>query len=75
MAGTPKLQTRRRSYRSQRKSQLLQVASSNESNRREHRSVVHFYHSNFKRCELMDKHLAVCPLLLFNLCSLIGSRN
>ncbi|CAK5275601.1 unnamed protein product, partial [Mycena citricolor] len=25
---------------------------------REPRCVVHFYHSNFKRCEIMDKHLA-----------------
>ncbi|KAJ3550048.1 hypothetical protein NMY22_g646 [Coprinellus aureogranulatus] len=25
---------------------------------REKRCVVHFYHSNFKRCEIMDKHLA-----------------
>lgn len=27
--------------------------------RREPRCVVHFYHPNFKRCEIMDKHLAV----------------
>lgn len=27
--------------------------------RREKRCVVHFYHSNFKRCEIMDKHLSV----------------
>jgi hypothetical protein len=27
--------------------------------RREKRCVVHFYHTNFKRCEIMDKHLAV----------------
>ncbi|KAF7332009.1 hypothetical protein MKEN_00081200 [Mycena kentingensis (nom. inval.)] len=25
---------------------------------REKKAVVHFYHSNFKRCEIMDKHLA-----------------
>ncbi|KAF8195758.1 GTPase inhibitor [Mycena galopus ATCC 62051] len=25
---------------------------------REKKCVVHFYHSNFKRCEIMDKHLA-----------------
>ncbi|KAF9008955.1 GTPase inhibitor [Cyathus striatus] len=25
---------------------------------REHKCVVHFYHSDFKRCEVMDKHLA-----------------
>jgi hypothetical protein len=29
------------------------------SYRREPRCVVHFYHSNFKRCEIMDKHLTV----------------
>lgn len=28
--------------------------------RHEPRCVVHFYHPNFKRCEIMDKHLAVC---------------
>ena len=27
--------------------------------RHEPKCVVHFYHSNFKRCEIMDKHLAV----------------
>ncbi|EKM80150.1 hypothetical protein AGABI1DRAFT_113355 [Agaricus bisporus var. burnettii JB137-S8] len=25
---------------------------------REKRCVIHFYHSNFKRCEIMDRHLA-----------------
>ncbi|KAF9451664.1 thioredoxin-like protein [Macrolepiota fuliginosa MF-IS2] len=25
---------------------------------REPRCIIHFYHSNFKRCEIMDKHLA-----------------
>ncbi|KAG9317429.1 thioredoxin-like protein [Chiua virens] len=24
----------------------------------EHRCIIHFYHGNFKRCEIMDKHLA-----------------
>jgi hypothetical protein len=27
--------------------------------RREPKCVVHFYHSKFKRCDIMDKHLAV----------------
>ncbi|KIY49340.1 thioredoxin-like protein, partial [Fistulina hepatica ATCC 64428] len=30
------------------------------------RCVVHFYHSNFKRCEIMDKHLAKLASKYFN---------
>jgi len=44
------------------------------STRREPRCVVHFYHSRFKRCEIMDKHLTVrffCPLLAPHLKTLI----
>lgn len=33
---------------------------------REKRCVVHFYHSNFKRCEIMDKHLASLAPKYFN---------
>ncbi|KAJ7638959.1 thioredoxin-like protein [Roridomyces roridus] len=33
---------------------------------REPRCVVHFYHSNFKRCEIMDKHLARLAPKYFN---------
>lgn len=33
--------------------------------RKEPRCVVHFYHTNFKRCEIMDKHLAVCTTTLY----------
>ncbi|KAG2013531.1 hypothetical protein CC2G_010430 [Coprinopsis cinerea AmutBmut pab1-1] len=33
---------------------------------REKRCVVHFYHSNFKRCEIMDKHLAKIAPKYFN---------
>ena len=30
--------------------------------------VIHFYHSNFRRCAIMDKHMAVrFSLLLFDL--------
>ena len=29
------------------------------SSRHEPKCVIHFYHSKFKRCEIMDKHLAV----------------
>ncbi|KAK0468158.1 thioredoxin-like protein [Desarmillaria tabescens] len=32
----------------------------------EPKSVVHFYHSNFKRCEIMDKHLAALAPKYFN---------
>ncbi|EEB90436.1 hypothetical protein MPER_11357 [Moniliophthora perniciosa FA553] len=32
----------------------------------EPRCVVHFYHTNFKRCEIMDKHLAKLALKYFN---------
>ncbi|KAJ7498795.1 thioredoxin-like protein [Mycena latifolia] len=33
---------------------------------REPKCVVHFYHSNFKRCEIMDKHLAKLAPKYFN---------
>lgn len=33
---------------------------------REPRCVVHFYHSQFKRCEIMDKHLARLAPKYFN---------
>ncbi|KAJ7276519.1 GTPase inhibitor [Mycena haematopus] len=33
---------------------------------REKKCVVHFYHSNFKRCEIMDKHLAKLAPKYFN---------
>ncbi|KAF9057674.1 GTPase inhibitor [Panaeolus papilionaceus] len=33
---------------------------------REKRCVVHFYHSNFKRCEIMDKHLSKLAPKYFN---------
>ncbi|KAF5333399.1 hypothetical protein D9611_002413 [Ephemerocybe angulata] len=33
---------------------------------REKRCVVHFYHTNFKRCEIMDKHLAKLAPKYFN---------
>ncbi|KAJ6628745.1 GTPase inhibitor [Mycena sp. CBHHK59/15] len=33
---------------------------------REPRCVVHFYHPNFKRCEIMDKHLAKLAPKYFN---------
>ncbi|TEB35631.1 GTPase inhibitor [Coprinellus micaceus] len=33
---------------------------------REKRCVVHFYHSQFKRCEIMDKHLARLAEKYFN---------
>jgi len=33
---------------------------------REQTCVVHFYHSNFKRCEIMDKHLAKLAPKYFN---------
>ncbi|KAF5344087.1 hypothetical protein D9758_008836 [Tetrapyrgos nigripes] len=33
---------------------------------RERRCVVHFYHTNFKRCEIMDKHLAKLAPKYFN---------
>jgi hypothetical protein len=43
---------------------LVYVPSSkhrtDHSHRKEPRCVVHFYHPNFKRCEIMDKHLLVC---------------
>ncbi|RDB22590.1 Thioredoxin domain-containing protein plp1 [Hypsizygus marmoreus] len=32
----------------------------------EPRCVVHFYHPNFKRCEIMDKHLAVLATKYFS---------
>ncbi|KAK0206354.1 thioredoxin-like protein [Desarmillaria ectypa] len=32
----------------------------------EPKSVIHFYHSNFKRCEIMDKHLAALAPKYFN---------
>ncbi|KAJ4478258.1 thioredoxin-like protein [Lentinula aciculospora] len=32
----------------------------------EPRCVVHFYHPNFKRCEIMDKHLATIAKKYFN---------
>ncbi|OCH92922.1 GTPase inhibitor [Obba rivulosa] len=32
----------------------------------EPRCVIHFYHSNFKRCEIMDKHLASLAPKYFN---------
>jgi len=31
----------------------------------EPRCVVHFYHTNFKRCEIMDKHLAILAVKYF----------
>ncbi|KAJ2930237.1 hypothetical protein H1R20_g6903, partial [Candolleomyces eurysporus] len=33
---------------------------------REKRCVVHFYHTNFKRCEIMDKHLGKLAPKYFN---------
>ncbi|KAM6495781.1 Thioredoxin-like fold [Amanita muscaria] len=30
------------------------------------RCVIHFYHSNFKRCEIMDKHLAILARKYFH---------
>ncbi|KAL1747688.1 thioredoxin-like protein [Schizophyllum fasciatum] len=33
---------------------------------REPRCVVHFYHTNFKRCEIMDKHLAKLAAKYYN---------
>ncbi|KAJ7507941.1 thioredoxin-like protein [Mycena galericulata] len=33
---------------------------------REPKCVVHFYHTNFKRCEIMDKHLAKLAPKYFN---------
>ncbi|KAF9019257.1 thioredoxin-like protein [Hymenopellis radicata] len=33
---------------------------------REPRCVVHFYHPNFKRCEIMDKHMAALAPKYFN---------
>ncbi|KAG7096827.1 hypothetical protein E1B28_004236 [Marasmius oreades] len=32
----------------------------------EPRVVIHFYHTNFKRCEIMDKHLAKLAPIYFN---------
>jgi len=32
----------------------------------EPRCVIHFYHSNFKRCEIMDKHLTKLAPKYFN---------
>ncbi|KAJ7228538.1 thioredoxin-like protein [Mycena pura] len=37
-----------------------------KEHRRESNCVVHFYHSNFKRCEIMDKHLAKLAPKYFN---------
>jgi hypothetical protein len=35
--------------------------------RKERLCVIHFYHSNFRRCEIMDKHLAVLEVYLITL--------
>lgn len=41
---------------------LLHVSSAlAHSNRHDPRCVVHFYHADFKRCEIMHAHLAVSP--------------
>lgn len=42
----------------------------NVKSRHEPRCVIHFYHSKFKRCEIMDKHLSVCSqyIIYFMLC-------